>query len=196
MLYLPNLTDLSRSALAATMNAANSPVFAVDATLGNGQDALFLAANVGPGGHVFAFDVQETALARARLRFANADPHLLGRVSFIQAGHETAQDVLPPKVHGNLRAVTFNLGFLPGSDRQIVTTAPTTLVALESLAGMLQVGGILSVHAYLGHPGGREEGEAVGQWATALSWKLWRVARYEIGNKERNQEVLFLAERA
>ena len=36
---------------------------AVDFTMGNGHDTEFLSKTVGPQGHVFAFDVQEMALA-------------------------------------------------------------------------------------------------------------------------------------
>ena len=36
---------------------------AVDFTMGNGHDTEFLSKTVGPTGHVFAFDVQEMALA-------------------------------------------------------------------------------------------------------------------------------------
>ena len=36
---------------------------AVDFTMGNGHDTEFLSKTVGPDGHVFAFDVQEMALA-------------------------------------------------------------------------------------------------------------------------------------
>lgn len=36
----------------------------VDATLGNGHDALVLARLVGPGGHLYGFDVQARPLRR------------------------------------------------------------------------------------------------------------------------------------
>ena len=36
---------------------------AVDFTMGNGHDTAFLSKTVGKGGHVYAFDVQEMALA-------------------------------------------------------------------------------------------------------------------------------------
>ncbi|NMA03525.1 MAG: SAM-dependent methyltransferase, partial [Clostridiales bacterium] len=36
----------------------------VDATMGNGNDTLFLARCVGPNGSVFSFDIQQIALDR------------------------------------------------------------------------------------------------------------------------------------
>ena len=43
---------------------------AVDATMGNGHDTLFLAKLVGSSGKVFAFDVQAGALECAEVRQA------------------------------------------------------------------------------------------------------------------------------
>jgi len=42
--------------------------WAVDATAGNGHDALFLAQTVGPQGRVVAFDVQPAAATATRRR--------------------------------------------------------------------------------------------------------------------------------
>lgn len=198
MRFLEGLIPLSRRALSAALAHAGkegTTVFAVDATTGNGHDTLFLASQVGETGRVWAFDVQEAALASARGRFAVEAPELLDRVVFVPTGHETVREVLPPEVADRVRAVTFNLGFLPGSDKQVVTRASTTLRALHDLADMLAVGGILSVHAYRGHEGGQEEDEAVRAWFEGLSWKRWRAAEYRFTNKHRNGEVLYLAER-
>ena len=46
------------------LSRAVSPGDAViDATMGNGHDTLFLCESVGPSGRVYAFDVQEQAVA-------------------------------------------------------------------------------------------------------------------------------------
>ena len=41
---------------------------AVDATMGNGQDTLWLCEQVGQTGRVYAFDVQADAVERTRQR--------------------------------------------------------------------------------------------------------------------------------
>jgi hypothetical protein len=61
----------------------------------------------------------------------------------------------PPK------GIIANLGFLPGSDQGIVTQIPTTLAALKTGFEKLSAGGRLAVVCYVGHPGGREEADAV-----------------------------------
>ena len=92
-------------------------------------------------------------------------------------------------------AVSFNLGFLPGSDKRIVTQAETTLEALDAAARLLSPGGLLSVHVYTGHAGGMEEGRAVLAWSEALPWEKWRVTALSQHNKAWNREWLVLAER-
>lgn len=194
MRHIDGLMALSHRALASALRESFGAM-AVDATTGNGHDTLFLAANAGAMGRVWAFDVQEAALASAKKRIQTEAPYLLDAVIFIHAGHETASTALPPEARGNIRAVTFNLGYLPGSDKHIVTTASGTLTALGGLSAMLAVGGVLSVHSYQGHPGGGTEGAAVARWFAALPWEAWRVAEYSFRNKRRNPEILFLAER-
>ena len=198
MRHLEDLISLSRRALSSTLSSARESeraVFAVDGTAGNGHDTLFLASQVGKNGHVWAFDVQEAAIASARERLATEAPEFLERVVFVQAGHETAGDILPAETVGYVRAVTFNLGFLPGSDKRVVTRSTSTLQALETLSAMLAVGGVISIHSYRGHDGGNEEDEAVSRWFEDRSWKEWRISGYFIVNKRRNRETLYLAER-
>eukprot|EP01031_Cornospumella_fuschlensis_P016063 gene16063-19615_t len=61
---------------------------AVDATAGNGHDTLFLARLIGPGGHVYAVDVQEPAVLETRRRLLEAGV-AEDQFTVVQAGHET-----------------------------------------------------------------------------------------------------------
>ncbi|MEG6505149.1 tRNA (mnm(5)s(2)U34)-methyltransferase [Nitratidesulfovibrio sp. 1201_IL3209] len=219
---LPALRDLSRQAVAHALgraqartvaggaeNGAPWPV-AVDGTAGNGHDTLFLARLVGARGVVHAFDVQPGALARTAERLAAAG--LDGRVALHGRGHEelaaalaaplvmpqatplTTPDtggVCPPCV----TAAMFNLGFLPGSDRSVITRPDTTLAALDGLLPLLAPGGVVSLHVYAGHPGGADEAAALDRRLAGLDWDRWRVARYEFANKPRNPERLLLVSR-
>lgn len=142
----------------------------VDATCGNGQDTLILAELVGETGKVFAFDLQETAIERTRERLGAAG--LLERVHLVHAGHERMAGFVSEK----LRAVVFNLGYLPAGDRQVTTTAKTTIAALDVGAELLVPGGILLIAVYTGHDGG-QEWFAVREWAAALdpnSFNVWQ----------------------
>lgn len=154
---------------------------AVDATAGNGNDTVFLAGLVAPGGVVHGFDIQESALARTRDRLAAAG---LAQAAVLHAtGHEHLAAVLPETARGRVRAVTFNLGFLPGGDASVVTLPGTTLAALDAACAVLAPDGVISVVCYTGHAGGRDEAAQVGAWCAGLDFAGWRVARYELANK-------------
>jgi SAM-dependent methyltransferase len=141
----------------------------VDATCGNGQDTLLLAELVGESGRVWAFDVQEEALARTAQRLAATG--VGGRVALLQAGHERLGEL----VAGPVQGVVFNLGYLPAGDRQVKTGAETTRAALVQAAELLAPGGLLLLAVYTGHDGGLAEWEAVREWCAGLEPKRFNV---------------------
>lgn len=163
---------------------------ALDCTVGNGHDTLFLADLVGQSGRVEGFDVQEQALQNAaRLLGARPNVHLH------LTGHENLEQVLGSELQGRIQAAMFNLGYLPGSDKDIVTCPQTTLACLEALQTWLAPGGGISVHIYMGHGGGEVEGEAVLAFARRLNWQQWQVGAYEMLNKKTNREILLLLQK-
>lgn len=170
MTSLP-LVQQAHAALGEILTAGD---LAIDATVGNGHDTLFLARAVGAGGTVYGFDIQEAALDTAYRRLQ--EEGLAGRVSLYHAGHEAMAVVLPASVQGRVKAVMFNLGYLPGGDKARTTGIHTTLAALEQARSLLAPGGAISVLAYTGHPGGRDEAEAVKAWAAALAGEWYEVA--------------------
>lgn len=153
----------------------------VDATAGNGHDTLFLAKLVGLDGHVWAFDVQEAAVLETRRRLTEAG---FGEIcTVIHSGHETMRDHLPEAWHGKLRGVMFNLGYLPGSDKSIITRTETTLQAVSTALDLLADGGLLTVAVYPGHEGGAEEQRQIAEWASALSSRRYEVQLFRPINR-------------
>ena len=141
--------------------------WALDATLGQGRDTLFLARCVGATGCVYGFDIQPRALEATRQRLAGAGA--LAQTRLILADHARLGQELPAPCRGRLKGAMMNLGYLPGGDRSLRTRTETTLAALHAMPGLLAPGGRLSVLAYTGHPGGAEEAEAVHTWACSLA---------------------------
>lgn len=137
----------------------------MDATAGNGHDTLFLAQLVGPEGRVWAFDVQEAAVLESRRRLAEAG---IANATVVHAGHETMREHVPAEWHGKLNAIMFNLGYLPGSDKSIITHTETTLQAISAALELLAPGGILTIAVYPGHDGGTQEQQAITEWAASL----------------------------
>ena len=140
---------------------------AVDATLGNGHDAVFLAESVGPGGHVFGFDVQRQALVSSYQKLLASD--LQRRVTLHLVSHAELLEVMPESVLGKVAAVMFNLGYLPGGDKAVITQVDSTLKALAAACRLLDKSGIITVLAYPGHAGGDAETERLTEWMRSLN---------------------------
>jgi len=153
-------TVLAHEQLATVVQAGDC---VIDATLGNGHDALFLAELVGEKGRVIGFDVQAQAIESSRCRLAEAG--VLERCDLVEASHARMMDFVPGKVS----VVTFNLGYLPGADQETITKSRSTLEALDSSLKLLQPGGLITCVCYPGHSGGMEEAEAVLAWTINLS---------------------------
>jgi 16S rRNA C1402 N4-methylase RsmH len=164
---LPTAVQWSHEIVSARLRPGD---VVVDATAGNGHDTVFLAERVLPGGRVFAFDVQEAAIAQTREQITNLKLQITRAedITLHHAGHERMGELLPEEARGRLRAVMFNLGYLPGGDKELITRVETTLSALGQALDWLAPDGVLTVVVYPGHEGGREEADAVVRWMAAL----------------------------
>lgn len=161
----------------------------VDATAGNGHDTLFLAQCVGDRGRVYVFDIQEDALERTAARLTCAG--LMHRVSLIHAGHERIKDYVPAGV----KAVMFNLGYLPGGNHRIITQPSTTLAALEQALQILAPEGIVTIVIYRGHVGGEEESFAISRFVRDLKPKKWVVVEANFLNRSDQAPFLIVIQK-
>lgn len=156
--------------------------FAVDATLGNGSDTLFLAALTGANGHVYGFDTQSRAISATRQRLEE-NGITTRQFTLFEQSHHLMAGALPEGVHGEISAVTFNLGYLPGGDKQHITCRETTLPALDCALSLVKVGGVVSVITYPGHSGGQDEADAVNVWMQSLDPALYEVQQWRAINR-------------
>jgi len=162
---------------------------AIDATCGNGQDTLLLAQLVGSEGKVWAFDIQKQALEKTRERLEAED--LMSRVSLIHASHARMADFVGEPV----KAIVFNLGYLPTGSQEIKTSAESTLTALEQGQKLLLPSGIILIAVYTGHEGGCEEWSTVQCWAEALSPHKFNVWQSRQLNRSEKAPFLVLVEK-
>jgi len=136
-----------------------------------------LAELVGPNGQVLAFDIQVDAINRTVAKLA--DMEYGERVRTIHGGHETmAQHVVR-----QAKIVLFNLGYLPGGDKDKITRPETTCTALKISADILMPGGAILVTIYPGHSGGDDERIAVEAWASGLpanEFHVWRMGQINV----------------
>lgn len=172
----------------------------VDATMGNGYDTQFLAEL---GANVYAFDVQEEALNATEKRLDDAGiknqifeknlSNLLTEplVNLVLSGHEKLSEYVKEPI----KAAIFNLGYLPKTDKSVVTKADTTLTALDALTNQLVVSGRIAIMIYYGHEGGKEEKDAVIKWTSSLPQKDWEVTSYAPLNQIHTPPILVLIEK-
>jgi len=143
----------------------------VDCTVGNGNDAVFLAKTVGRKGRVIGFDIQAEALARTRSRLVGAGIEE-GRFCLIEGSHSDLGRHVPAGIGG----AVYNLGYLPGGDRSVVTGRATTLRSIAEALELLRPEGFVSATLYYGHDGGREETDGVLKYVSALDHARFKVA--------------------
>ncbi|MBN1915033.1 MAG: class I SAM-dependent methyltransferase [Parachlamydiales bacterium] len=145
--------------------------YVIDATCGNGHDALFLAKRI-PKGKLFLFDIQQQALEATRTLLEGEFPSGAPHIDFFHASHEdlsiAAKDQ-PPSL------IVYNLGYLPGSDKKITTTASSTIKSLESALSILAPEGAISIMCYPGHPEGKRESEAIFEFLPRLDPGLFAI---------------------
>lgn len=167
--------------------------WAIDATAGNGHDTLFLAQQVGPTGRVLALDIQEAAITATQERL-EAQDHAQS-VTLHQGDHGKILSNLDEEWRTRLKAVVFNLGYLPGGDKSCTTQADSTLKALTGAARHLAPGGVIVVVCYVGHPGGGDEAQAVQDWSSGLDQTTFTVGHYTLINQKNQPPFLLVIER-
>lgn len=163
--------SLTQRAHAVVLEVLRPGDWAIDATAGNGNDTLLLANAVGPTGRVLAYDTQEAAIERTRERLASTG---VGHVELRRECHSELAQLNTAEI-GTVRAVMFNLGYLPGGNHQVVTRPETTRTALEAATRLIAPGGRITVLVYRGHTGGAEESDEVRRCLEKLPSVLFSV---------------------
>ncbi|MCA1056823.1 methyltransferase domain-containing protein [Rossellomorea aquimaris] len=174
-------------------NAVKPGDITIDATLGNGHDTLYLAQLVGENGRVYGFDIQEEAIQNTRDQLSTHE--LLDRVTLFQQGHETVMNVIPPVHHGKITGAIFNLGYLPGGDKEIVTRPKTTISAMNQILEMMAPEGILILVIYHGHPEGAVERDYLLRYVEQLDQHYVHVLRYQFVNQLNNPPFILALEK-
>ena len=106
--------------------------------------------------------------------------HLLG-VQLIKTGHENMDSI----VSGKVKAVMFNLGYLPGGDHGVITRPETTLAGIRQALNLLDQGGIITITIYSAHPGARKK-KKLGELVESLDSRKWNVLKWSFLNKSTN----------
>ena len=149
----------------------------IDATCGNGHDALFIAQILfpHPEARLIAIDRQPQAIQITK-DFLGMEK---GVDLFVMCHSDIDRLTLPRPP----RLIVYNLGYLPGGDKTITTLAPTTLQNLDKATQILARDGAISITCYPGHQTGLEETAAVIGWAKKLNPQEWNVCHHQWINR-------------
>lgn len=125
----------------------------IDATCGNGHDTKYL---LDLGAKVLACDIQQAAIDATRERCGDGPTYFHGCHSQVEFDHA--------------RLVVYNLGYLPGSDKSVMTRAETTIASLQHLHERCDY---ISIMCYP-HEEGRREREAILSMGLPLTHYEWK----------------------
>ena len=151
----------------------NNKSVAIDATVGNGYDTLFLAEHFNK---VIGIDIQPLAIKRSKEKtkdLKNVEIYL--------------DDFNNIKNYKYANVIIFNLGFLPGSNRKVKTQDYTSNIAITNAYQILD--GIMLVACYIQHEGGYEE------YLKLCSTLKENNINYKEENNFENKEILLIIEK-
>lgn len=115
MKQLLSALDFSHELLSQVVSYGDT---VVDCTVGNGHDTLFLANLVGTDGTVYGFDIQPQAIENTKALLRKTPPSAKN-IFLYNISHSKVDEILPYQTM--ISAAIFNLGYLPGGDKTIVT---------------------------------------------------------------------------
>ncbi|MEZ5314889.1 MAG: class I SAM-dependent methyltransferase [Chlamydiales bacterium] len=167
---MSNHLELAHSYWRQTLSSGDR---VIDATCGNGYDTLFLAKlNV----EIIAYDIQKKAIDLTRAKVPKAIFRLRSHVFFVE---DTAA------------LIVYNLGYLPGGDKQLTTQCDTTL---ESVSHALKIATkAISITCYPGHPEGAREEIALMDFFKSLDPRKWSVCYHQWLNRHRAPSLIWLS---
>ncbi|WP_078544436.1 tRNA (mnm(5)s(2)U34)-methyltransferase [Litchfieldia alkalitelluris] len=173
--------------------AVTSGDIVIDATVGNGHDTAFLASLVGENGHVYGFDIQNVAIINTEVKLMQEN--LLSQVTLLQKSHDQIKDYIPIELQGKVAAAIFNLGYLPGGDKGIVTKPDSTIDAIEQLLEIMKPEGIIVLVIYHGHEEGAYERDELLKYVANIDQKVAHVLNYRFINQVNNPPFIIAIEK-
>lgn len=175
------INEVSNIAHNAIKNHCVNFNVALDATLGNGYDTDFLSTLFDT---VYAFDIQEQCI----LNYKNKRN---SKVNLIQDSHEN----LDKYISKGLDCAMYNLGFLPGGNKELTTTYDTTLKSIEKSLSLLNPQGIVTIAIYPGHQAGKLEKEYLLDYCSNLPKQKYAVLYSQFINRHNNPPELLIIEK-
>lgn len=169
---------------------------AIDATCGNGQDTLYLSELLlfDPSSEIVALDIQPEAIQNTRqLLQASLPSDQFQKVSLYKKSHE---EIGTLSLRYSPRLIVYNLGYLPGGNKEKTTKTESTLQSVQRSLELLSDDGALSITCYPGHLEGAKEEAALLEFVKTLPFSSWRVCHHSWINKDKAPSFLWISRAA
>lgn len=176
--YVGDISELSHNIVKNYLKNKN---IAIDGTLGNGHDTDFLCLNFSK---VYSFDIQEQAC----LKYSNKNKD---NVIVIYDSHHKFDNY----INENVDCIMYNLGFLPGTSKEITTKHNTSLESIQKGLEILNPGGIMTICIYTGHNEGKKEQSCILDFLEKISKKEYGVMIHQFLNRSKTAPMLVVIEK-
>ena len=131
----------------------------IDATIGNGQDSLFIS-NYIKKGHLYGFDIQNIAIEHTKKLL---DENNFNNYTLILRNHKFIKQELSDLTN-KVSLIIYNLGYLPGGNKNITTTYQDTIYSIKEGINLLNNKGIILITVYPGHKEGLKESNEINKF--------------------------------
>ena len=175
--YVGNISDLSHYIIKNFLENKN---LAIDATLGNGYDTDFLADTFKK---VYSFDIQKEACDSYKVNDRN--------IVVINDSHHLFKNYISE----NVDCIMYNLGFLPGGNKEITTLHNTSLESIKVGLELLNSGGIMTICIYRGHDEGKIEETCILEYLKTLPKNVYGVMVHSYLNRQNISPLLVIIEK-
>lgn len=176
--YVGNISDLSHYIIKGFIS---NKEIAIDATLGNGYDSDFLSKNFKK---VYSFDIQKEACDKYKEKN-------IKNVEVINDSHHLFKKYINEKVD----CIMYNLGFLPGGNKEITTLHETSLASIKEGLDILNNGGIMTICIYRGHNEGKIEESCILEYLKNLPKNQFGVMVQSYLNRQDISPLLVVIEK-
>lgn len=152
---------------------------AVDMTAGNGHDTLFLSEHANL---VYAFDIQKEAIENTS--------KLISHKNNVKLIHDNHENVLK-YIDQDIDLAIYNLGYLPGSSKEVMTNCSSTINSLKDLLQILNNQGIIILEIY---PHNQEESRKLQEFAKKLNPPFY-VAKLDLFNMKNPPYLIIITKK-
>ena len=175
--YVSDVSVLAHNIISEYVENKNVAVYE---NLGNGYDCDFLYLFFKK---VYAFEIQKEACEKYIDKNNN--------VIIINESHHKIDEF----VNEEINCICYNLGYLPGGNKQITTLAETSLKSIQLSLNLLSSNGIMAIAIYRGHNEGKEEESCIIKYLRNLPKNKFGVMLHECINRSDKSPLLVIVEK-